>query len=58
MKELKIGKLHEASVLFNPTRWLNYKKTNYPIFIDRCLKQVQIGLFQVPALFFYKNNFA
>ena len=42
----------------NLTLWLNYKKTGYSIFIDRCLKPVQIGLFQMPALSFYRNNFA
>ena len=50
--------LRQRFYFFNPTQWLNYMKTGYPIFIDRCLKPVQIGLFQMPALFFYKNNFA
>ena len=45
--------LRQRFYFFNPTQWLNYKKTGYPIFIDRCLKPVQIGLFQMPALFFY-----
>ena len=31
---------------------------DYPIFIGKYLKPVQIGLFQMPALSFYKNNFA
>ena len=30
----------------------------YPILIDKYLKPVQIGLFQMPVLFFYKNNLA
>ena len=50
--------LRQNFYFFNPIQWLNYKKAGYPIFIDRCLKPVKIGLFQVPALFFYKNNFA
>ena len=29
-----------------------------PYFIGKYLKPVQIGLFQMPALSFYKNNFA
>ena len=33
-------------------------ETGYPIFIGKYLKPVQIGLFQIPALSFYKNNFA
>ena len=48
--------LRQKFYSFNPTQWLNYKKTGYPIFIDRCLKPVQIGLFQMPALFFYKKK--
>ena len=47
--------LRQRFYSFNPTQRLYYKKTGYPIFIDRCLKPVQIGLFQMPALFFYKN---
>ena len=43
---------------FNPTQWLNYMETGYPIFIGEYLKPVQIGLFQMPALSFYKNNLA
>ena len=50
--------LRQRFYFVNPTQWLNYKKTGYPIFIDRCLKPVQIGLFQMPALSFYKNNLA
>ena len=50
--------LRQRFYFFNLTLWLNYKKTGYPIFIDRCIKPVWIGLFQMPALFFYKNNFA
>ena len=49
--------LRQRFYFFNPTKRLKYKKTGYPIFTDRCLKPVQIGLFQMPALFFYKNNF-
>ena len=33
-------------------------ETGYPIFIGEYLKPVQIGLIQMPALSFYKNNFA
>ena len=50
--------LRQRFYFFNPTQRLKYKKMGYSIFIDRCLKLVQIGLFQMPALFFYKNNFA
>ena len=50
--------LRQRFYFFNPTQWLNYMETGYPIFIGKYLKPVQIGLFQIPALFFYKNNFA
>ena len=50
--------LRQRFYFVNPSQWLNYKKTGYPIFIDRCLKPEQNGLFQIPALFLYKNNFA
>ena len=46
--------LRQRFYLFNPTQWLNYTKTGYPIFIGKYLKPVQIGLFQMPALSFYK----
>ena len=50
--------LRQRFYFFNPTQWLNYMETGYPIFIGKYLKPVQIGLFQMPALSFYKNNFA
>ena len=50
--------LRQRFYFFNPTQRLNYAKTSSPIFIDRCLKPVQIGLFQMPALSFYKNKLA
>ena len=66
LKSLQFEKQHFKKILrqrfyfFNPPlpQWLSYKKTGYPIFIEMSLKPVQIGLFQSPALFFYKNNFA
>ena len=50
--------MRQRFYFFNPTQWLNYMETGYPISIGKYLKPVQIGLFQMPALFFYKNNFA
>ena len=50
--------LRQRFYFFNPTQWLNYMETGYPIFISKYLKPVQIGLFQMPALSVYKNNFA
>ena len=50
--------LRQRFYFVNLTLWLNYKKTGYSIFIERCLKPVQIGRFQMPALSFYENNFA
>ena len=49
--------LRQRFYFFNPTQCLNYMETGYPIFVGKYLKPVQIGLFQMPALSFFKKKF-
>ena len=53
------SKINSWETFFNSTKWLKAYETGYPFFFyKQCLKTRKSGLFQMPALFVYKNDFA
>ena len=52
------SKLNSWKTFFNSTKWLKAYETGYPFFYKQCLKTRENGLFQMPASFVYKNDFA
>ena len=52
------SKINSWKTFFNSTKWLKAYETGYPFFYKQCLKTRESGLFQMPASFVYKNDFA
>ena len=52
------SKINSWKTFSNSPKWLKAYETGYPIFINTLLKTRKSGLFQMPALFIYKNDLA